>query len=85
MATLEAKVLRLEASLDEALVDVRTKTSSIQQLQISKQSSDTEISGLKARLQQVQSEHSRDLATLNSVSGEVRVLSSVALHLMYAL
>lgn len=75
VATLEAKVLQLEVSRDEALVDARTKTSSLEQLQISKRSSDAEIGGLKVRLQQVQAEHSRDLATLDSVREEVRVLS----------
>ncbi|KAF8445812.1 hypothetical protein L210DRAFT_3528487 [Boletus edulis BED1] len=72
VATLETKILRLQASFDEALVNVKTKASSIEQLQISKQSSDAEISGLKVRLQQVQAEHSRDLAALNSVSDELK-------------
>lgn len=75
MATLEAKILQLEVSLSGALVDVRTKTSSIEELQISKQASDADISGLKARLQQVEAEYSRDLAALKSVSEEVRILS----------
>ncbi|KAG6381062.1 hypothetical protein JVT61DRAFT_5459 [Boletus reticuloceps] len=72
VATLEIKILRLQASLDEALVNVKTKASSIEQLQISKQSSDAEISGLKVRVQQVQAEHSHDLAALNSVSDELK-------------
>ncbi|KAG8219702.1 hypothetical protein J3R82DRAFT_657 [Butyriboletus roseoflavus] len=72
VTTLEAKILQLEVSLSEALVDVRTKTSSIEQLQIRKQTSDADISGLKARLQQVETEHSHDLAVLKSVSEELK-------------
>ncbi|KAF8140381.1 hypothetical protein EV363DRAFT_1312361 [Boletus edulis] len=77
VATLETKILRLQASFDEALVNVKTKASSIEQLQISKQSSDAEISGLKVHLQQVQAEHSRDLAALNSVSDEPKTFKAL--------
>ncbi|KAG9314252.1 hypothetical protein JVU11DRAFT_5040 [Chiua virens] len=67
---LQGKVLQLEASVSKALADVKTKTSLIDQLQISKKSSDTEVNGLKARLQDAQGEQSRNVAALNSVHDE---------------
>lgn len=74
VVALETKMMELEASLSEAIVDARTKTSSLEQLRISKQSSDADIRDLKARLQQVHAERSQDLAARNSASKEVGVL-----------
>ena len=74
VAALEAKISQLEASLSDALADVKTKTSAMEQLQNGKRTSDAEVHDLKARLQQIQAEHSRELAALDLAREEVRFL-----------
>lgn len=77
LTVLESKVSQLQASLDEATVQLETKGSSLADAEETKSKIEQELSEVKAILEKARSERAGDDPALQTVQQEVRWQSSV--------